>query len=170
MAGTGKAGFSGDGGPAATAELNAPSGLAVGPNGGLYIADAGNQRIRRVVSDGIITTVAGTGQTASRETGDGGPATSRLIFALSERPELGMGRLCGLGVGPEGDLYVADVGHSSVRRVAPAFSGISDSEILISSEDGAELYVFDGVGRHLQTLDGTTGEVRYRFVYDAAGG
>jgi YD repeat-containing protein len=61
------------------------------------------------------------------------------------------------------------VGHSSVRRVAPAFSGISDSEILISSDDGAELYVFDGVGRHLQTLDGTTGAVLYRFVYDAAG-
>jgi YD repeat-containing protein len=168
VAGTGKAGFSGDEGPAVKAELNAPSGLALGPNETLYIADAGNQRIRRVGSDGIITTVAGKGETTGRETGDGGPA-SRCGFRLSERPELGMGRLCGLAVGPEGELYVADVGHSSVRRVAPPFSGISDSEILITSEDGAELYVFDGVGRHLQTLDGATGAVLYRFVYDAAG-
>jgi YD repeat-containing protein len=80
-----------------------------------------------------------------------------------------MGPLCGLAVGPEGELYVSDVGHSSVRRVAPSFGGVSDSEILITSEDGAELYVFDGVGRHLQTLDGATGAVLYRFVYDAAG-
>jgi YD repeat-containing protein len=168
VAGTGKAGFSGDDGPAVQAELNSPSGLALGPNGGLYIADAGNQRIRRVGLDGIITTVAGKGQATGRETGDGGLA-SQASFRLSERPELGMGRLCGLAVGPEGELYVADVGHSSVRRVAPPFSGISDSEILITSEDGAELYVFDGVGRHLQTLDGATGAVLYRFVYDSAG-
>jgi len=168
VVGTGKAGFSGDEGPAVQAVLNAPSGLALGPNGALYIADAGNQRIRRVGLDGIITTVAGKGQTTGRETGDGGPA-SQGSFRLSERPELGMGRLCGIAVGPEGELYVADVGHGSVRRVAPPFSGISDSETLISSEDGAELYVFDGVGRHLQTLNGTTGTVLYRFVYDAAG-
>ena len=77
--------------------------------------------------------------------------------------------VCGLAVGPEGELYVADVGHSSVRRVAPSFSGVSDSEILITSDDGTELYVFDGLGRHLQTLDGATGAVLYRFVYDAAG-
>ncbi len=168
VAGTGKAGFSGDGGPAVEAELNAPSGLALGRDGDLYIADAGNQRIRRVDPNGIITTLAGKGQGAGRETGDGGPA-SQGIFQLSERAELGLGRLCGLAVGPEGDLYVSDVGHSSVRRVAAPFSGISDSEILISSEDGTELYVFDGVGRHLQTLDGMTGGIKYRFVYDAAG-
>jgi YD repeat-containing protein len=168
VAGTGKAGFSGDNGPAAQAELNAPSGLALGPNGALYIADAGNQCIRRVGLDGIITTVAGKGRSPGRDTGDGGFA-SQCSFRLSERAELGMGPLCGLAIGPEGDLYVSDVGHSSVRRVAPPFSGISDSEILLTSEDGAELYIFDGVGRHLQTLDGATGAILYRFVYDAAG-
>jgi sugar lactone lactonase YvrE len=168
VAGTGNAGFSGDDGPAVQAELNEPSGLALGPNGALYIADAGNQRIRRVGNDGIIATVAGKGRTDGRETGDGGPA-SQASFLLSERPELGLGRLCGLAVGPGGDLYVADVGHSSVRRIASPFGGISDSEILINSDDGVELYVFDGVGRHLQTLDGTTGAIKYRFVYDMTG-
>ena len=90
------------------------------------------------------------------------------VLRLSERPEPGLGRLCGLAVGPEEELYIADVGHGSVRRVACPFSGISDSEILLTSEDGTELYVFDGVGRHLQTLNAATGAVLYRFVYDLA--
>ena len=149
------------------AQLNVPSGLALGPDGCLYIADAGNQRVRRVTPDGGITTIAGRGRSDSRETGDGGPALG-AVLGLSERPEPGQGRLCGIAVGPGGDLYVADVGHGSVRRVAPAFDGISDSEILITSEDEKELYVFDGVGRHLKTLDAATGAVIYRFVYDPA--
>jgi YD repeat-containing protein len=167
FAGTGKAGFSGDGGPAVKAELNSPSGLAVGPDGSVYIADAANQRIRCVSPQGKIDTVAGRGKGETRETGDGGPATD-AVLRLSERIEPGLGRLCGLAVGPEGELYIADVGHGSVRRVAPPFSGISDSEILLTSEEGAELYIFDGVGRHLQTLDAATGAVLYRFGYDAA--
>jgi YD repeat-containing protein len=168
FAGTGKAGFSGDGGPAVNAMLHTPSGLAVGPDGSLYIADAGNQRIRRVAPDGVISTFVGVGKSGSRETGDGGPA-SKAVLRLSEKVEPGQARLCGIAVGPDGDLFIADVGHSSVRRVAPAFSGISDSEILITSDNGAELYVFDGLGRHLKTLDAATGALLYRFVYDAAG-
>ncbi len=168
FAGTGKAGFSGDDGPADKAELNTPSGLAVGPDGGVYIADAGNQRVRRVGPDGVIRTVAGKGKTAPEgDVGDYGPAT-KASLRLMERPEPGVGRLVGLAVGPDGSLYVSDVGHGSVRRVAPAFDGISDSEILLTSENGAELYVFDGVGRHLKTLDAATGATLYRFVYDAA--
>ncbi len=168
FAGTGKAGFAGDDGPADKAELNTPSGLAAGPDGDLYIADAGNQRVRRVGPDGVITTIAGRGRADSdRDLGDYGPATQAAL-RLMDRPEPGICRLVGLAVGVEGDLYVADVGHSSVRRVAPAFDGITDSEILLTSEDGAELYVFDGVGRHLRTLDAESGALLYRFVYDAA--
>jgi len=168
FAGTGKTGFAGDDGPADKAELNTPSGLAVGPDGSVYIADAGNQRVRRVGPDGVIRTIASKGKAESdRDVGDYGPAT-QAVFRLMDRPEPGVCRLVGLAIGPEGDVYVADVGHGSVRRVAPAFDGISDGEILLTSEDGAELYVFDGVGRHLKTLDAVTGATLYRFVYAAA--
>lgn len=167
FAGTGKAGFAGDDGQADKAELNTPSGLAVGPDGGVYVADAGNQRVRRVGPDGVIRTIAGKGKAESdRDIGDYGPAT-RAVLRLMDRPEPGVCRLVGLAVGPDGSLYVADVGHGSVRRIAPAFDAISDGEILLTSEDGAELYVFDGVGRHLKTLDAATGATLYRFVYDA---
>lgn len=62
VAGTGKRGLSGDGGPAVSAELNDPSAVAVDPAGGFMIADQGNQRLRQVSSGGVITTAAGTGQ------------------------------------------------------------------------------------------------------------
>src|SRR5258706_2763384 len=65
VAGVGFPGFSGDGGPAAQAHLNAPYGLATDPAGNLYIADLGNNRLRKVSSDGVISTVAGTGQPAA---------------------------------------------------------------------------------------------------------
>src|SRR5438093_6502178 len=61
FAGTGVKGFSGDGGPAAEAQLNSPTGVARGPDGSLYICDTGNHRLRKVTPDGNITTVAGTG-------------------------------------------------------------------------------------------------------------
>ena len=72
IAGTGELGFSGDGGPAVEAELYGPAGVAVDSAGNLYIADSGNQRIRKVDSTGTITTIAGTGEFGF--SGDGGPA------------------------------------------------------------------------------------------------
>jgi uncharacterized protein (TIGR03437 family) len=78
VAGNGTAGFSGDGGPATSAALNIPLRVATDTAGNLYIADTGNNRIRKVSTDGIITTVAGNGVTGS--TGDGGPATSASLF------------------------------------------------------------------------------------------
>src|SRR5206468_3403683 len=65
VAGLGTAGFSGDGGPASQARLNLAEGVAVGPDGTLYIADTSNHRIRRVTPDGIITTVAGKADPSS---------------------------------------------------------------------------------------------------------
>ena len=61
VAGAGAAGYSGDGGPAALARLNSPRGVAVSSEGKLYIVDRENRRIRMVDTDGLITTVAGTG-------------------------------------------------------------------------------------------------------------
>jgi hypothetical protein len=79
VAGTGSFGFSGDGGPATSAELN-PTDVAVDSAGNLFIADSGNRRIRRVdAATGIITTVAGTG--VSGFSGDGGLSRSVLIFS-----------------------------------------------------------------------------------------
>lgn len=72
IAGTGVAGFAGDGGPATSALLNAPGGLARDPSGNLYIADLGNRRVRRLAMDGTITTIAGTGIYGAG--GDDGPA------------------------------------------------------------------------------------------------
>jgi sugar lactone lactonase YvrE len=103
--GTGVVGFGGDGGPASKAQLNVPSAVAVGPDGGLYISDHDNHRIRRVTSDGIITTVAGTGDQGY--SGDGGPARSAR---LSEPG--------GLAFDAHGNLYVAV--FAAVRRIDPA--------------------------------------------------
>src|SRR5262249_19006258 len=77
VAGNGTAGFNGDGGPAISAQLNSPWAVAVDTAGNLFITDNGNNRIRKVAPDGIITTVAGNGTTAF--SGDGGPATSAGI-------------------------------------------------------------------------------------------
>ena len=73
FAGTGSKGFAGDGGPATEAELNGPTGVAIGPDRALYICDTENQRIRKVAPDGKITTFAGTGDAGW--SGDAGPAT-----------------------------------------------------------------------------------------------
>src|ERR1700689_1324655 len=74
IAGTGAAGYAGDGGPATAAEINLPYGLAVDLAGNLYFADLGNNRVRRIAPDGSITTTVGTGFKGSL--GDGGLAAN----------------------------------------------------------------------------------------------
>lgn len=105
VAGTGEAGFFGDGGPATKAQLNLPLAVAVDREGNLYIADAENYRIRKVDKEGTITTIAGTGEEGY--SGDGGPATSaQLTYPL------------GLAFDDRGNLYVAD--ELSVRKIDPS--------------------------------------------------
>lgn len=101
-AGTGTAGFSGDAGPAAQAQLNMPESLAIDAAGNLYIADTGNHRVRQVSPQGIITTVAGSDPGA----GDNGPAASALLFQPS-----------GAVFDASGNLYVADTLNHRVRRI-----------------------------------------------------
>jgi RHS repeat-associated protein len=101
----------GDNGLAVNARLSAPRGLALAPDGSLYIADFGAARVRRVAPDGIITTVAGTGAVCTPPTsacGDGGLAKSALL----NQPE-------DLAIAPDGTLYIGDAGGLRVRRVAP---------------------------------------------------
>jgi myo-inositol-hexaphosphate 3-phosphohydrolase/sugar lactone lactonase YvrE len=104
LAGTGTAGYSGDGGPATSARLQNPHGVAVDSAGNVYIADSPNQRIRKVSPNGIITTVAGTG--SSGYNGDNIRATAaRLNYPK------------GVEVGPDGALYIGDANNHRVRRV-----------------------------------------------------
>ena len=104
IAGTGERGYGGDGGLAVEARLNNPTGLAVDGTGALYIADRGNDQVRRVDPTGTITTVAGTGERGFG--GDGGPA----VEARLNNPE-------GVAVDGSGSLYIADSGNRRVRRV-----------------------------------------------------
>ena len=106
VAGSGTVGFSGDEGPATTASVSAPSGVAVDAAGNLYVADANNHRIRKVSLEGIITTVAGNG--IQGFSGDGGPATSAsLSWPRSMAPD------------EIGNLYIADVINNRIRKVSP---------------------------------------------------
>jgi sugar lactone lactonase YvrE len=105
VAGTGEVGFSGDGGPATKAQLNVPMAVAVDREGSLYIADSGDYRIRKVDKDGIITTIAGTGEEGY--SGDGGPATSAKLTYPS-----------GLSFDDRGNLYIAD--ELIVRKIDPS--------------------------------------------------
>lgn len=106
VAGTGEAGFGGDGGLATAAQLSNPRGIALDAVGALYIADSSNFRIRKVDASGIITTVAGNGVLGGG--GNGGPATSAQL-----RPS-------GVYADSAGDLYIADEGNSSIRKVDDA--------------------------------------------------
>jgi len=105
MAGSGKTGFSGNGGPAIEASFNVPFDVVVDHNGNIFIADTGNHRIRRVsAKTGIITTVVGNGKDGFN--GDSGPA---IKASLSDPFDLAIDR--------HGNLYVADTGNRRIRRV-----------------------------------------------------
>ena len=106
VAGNGKRGYAGDGGPALAAKLNRPTGIAIGRSGDLYIADTKNHRVRKVTPSGLITTVAGTGKKGFN--GDGGPA----VRARLRQP-------FGVAVDSRGNLFVADTYNWRIRKVAP---------------------------------------------------
>jgi hypothetical protein len=102
VAGNWADGFSGDNGPATSAQLGYPSGVALESAGNLYIADVGNGRIRKV-ANGVITSVAGGGTSGL---GDNGPATSAQLNSP-----------LGVAVDSAGNLYFADSGNGRIRKV-----------------------------------------------------
>ena len=158
IAGLGPVGTIGDGGPALQARFNVIEGIAFGPDGSLYVADTGNHRVRRIGQDGIITTVAGNGQTCStgQPCGDGGSAMQAAVNPWA------------LAVNAEGDLYVNVASNSRVRTVRSALPGnLGSLELFVASPDGSEIYAFEG--RHVRTLDALTGATRYAFAYNSVG-
>lgn len=150
------AGYSGDGGPAIEAQLNDPTALAFGPDGSLYIVDSSNHCLRKVTPDGIITTVSGDGTGGLSD--DGIPA--------------GLGKLnypCGVAVGPDGNIYIADTFNHLIRWVGQPAPSELGTDMIIPAEDGSELYVFDGSGRHKRTINAISGQDIYTFAYDGFG-
>jgi uncharacterized protein (TIGR03437 family) len=148
----------GDSGPATSAQLNEPLAVALDSAGNLYIADFGNNRIRRV-SNGVITTVAGNG--AGGYGGDGGLATAALL----DQPE-------GVAVDAAGNLYIGDSGNSVVRKVSngvittvagtgtAGFSGDSgpatgarlNSPEGVAVDSAGDLYIADNVNNRVRVL------------------
>jgi len=105
FAGNNTSGFSGDGGPAASAQLNYPQGLALDNSGNLYISDMGNRVIRKVSTSSVISTIAGTPGTFGYS-GDGGPATLAQLGAPS-----------GIAVDAAGNIYFSDLGKHVIRKI-----------------------------------------------------
>ncbi|MEW2554519.1 RICIN domain-containing protein [Streptomyces zhihengii] len=172
VAGTGTAGFGGDGGPAVSARLNLPLGMAADSAGGLYISDHRNFRVRRVAADGTISTVAGTGTAGFG--GDDGPAVSAQL-----------GNLYGLAVDCVDALFIADHVNNRIRKIAsPRMAGLPESGTVVSfanvrsrlrmsvlresTRDGAEVHQLLAVPRdhqrwRLVAAGQEDGEVLYRF-------
>jgi len=132
LAGTGVPGFSGDGGPAAAAQLNYPAEAAIDAAGNVYFSDYENRRVRVVSPKGVISTVAGSGvQDLSPiqypQVGDGGPALHAIFDVASSA-----------AFGPAGDLFVADMFGSRIRKIAP------DGTITTVAGTGQSAYFGDG--------------------------
>src|ERR1039457_4010421 len=104
VAGNGREKYSGDHGPATSASLNHPGGIAVDAAGNLYINDENNFAIRKVNTNQVISTVAGNG--TSGYSGDGGPATKAQIAGA-----------LGVAVDAAGNIYIADTGNCVIRKV-----------------------------------------------------
>src|SRR5580704_7417625 len=150
FAGTGIQGFSGDSGPAAAAQISSPSAVALDPFGALLIADTGNNRLRRVTSDGIIDTMAGTGTPGL--SGDGGAG---YLAALNLPGSV--------AVGADGATYIADDGNQRIRRLS-SDGNISSllgnnslpltfqSPVRIAVDANQQLFVADSPNARIQVM------------------
>jgi sugar lactone lactonase YvrE len=154
-------GFGGDGGSAAAAQLACPRGLGFDPLNNLYIADHCNNRIRRVdAATGVITTVAGTGETDfATFGGDGGPATSASIHGPED-----------VTVGPTGDIFIADSGHTRIRKVdiatgiittlvGPTFPDTVGYVRGLVADQAGNLFAANYTGNRIFRIDTMTGAI-----------
>jgi len=146
FAGTGSAGFYGDGSAATGARLNAPWSVTVGGDGALYIADSGNNAVRKVGADGVISTVAGNA--TQGYSGDGGVATQAQLHAPAS-----------VVFDPAGNMYIADSGNNRVRKVYA-----STQSILTIAGTNSEQFTGDAGPATLASLYGP-----YALFLDQAG-
>ena len=155
VAGNGTEYFNGDGGLATNASLLMPKGVAVDSAGNIYIADNYNHRIRKVDTNGIITTVAGNG--GSGFSGDGGPATNASLYDPS-----------GIAVDSAGNIYIdSHYGHR-IRKVAPPSvleTSMVVGDIPFAEENGLG-HIMSSTGLHKTTIDLDTGTIMREFGYD----
>jgi len=158
LAGSGTAFYPiGDGGLAASAQLDAPRGVAWLPDGSLALSDTGHGRVRLVAADGRIVTLAGTGLAGAP--GDAGPAGKAVLLAPGP-----------LAAGPDGSLFVVETGAPRVRRINP------DRQIeTLATEPVAALAVTPGgvvvaaVGREIRTVGAGDGQAVARDLHGPAG-
>jgi hypothetical protein len=138
VVGTGVRGYRGDGGPATLAALNSPWGVVADAMGNLYVADAGNNVVRRVTPGGIISTYAGNG--TAGYSGDGGAATAAAMEGLR-----------GMAIDAGGNLYVTDAVHHVVRVIGP------DGRMTTLAGNGIRGYRGDGGQATAASLNQPTG-------------
>jgi uncharacterized protein (TIGR03437 family) len=159
----GLGGFSGDGGPATSAALNSPDGVAIDSAGNIYIADNGNQRIRKVDTTGKISTLAGIGFVTSEDTGDGGPANKAELTSISD-----------VAVDNAGNVYIADQEHirqvntsGIINTVAHGFFGtctstpqpVANSDVAatgLAVDSAGDLFIADKLAECIQELSNGT--------------
>ena len=134
IAGTGDARFSGDGGPAVSAMLNSPTGVAIDAAGNIYIADFNNNRVRRIDSSGVIQTIAGGNQAGF--SGDAGPGSNALL----NRPY-------SVALDNRGNVFIADFDNYRVRKIAV------DGTITTVAGNGSSRFSGDGGLASLASLD-----------------
>ncbi len=171
IAGTGELGFSGDNGQAGAATLNSPTGLAIDGSGNVYVGDAGNLRVRMInAGSGVITTVAGSGNSCFPKTGacgDGGPATSANLTTPYS-----------VSLDGKGNLYIADYYTCRVRKVnssgtistlagtgvcgftgdnGPATSAKLNYPYGVASDAAGNVYIADSKNNRIRCVVGATG-------------
>ncbi len=167
VAGNGNKGYTGDSGPATSAELSSPTDVALDSAGNMYIADSLNIVVRKVDSSGTISTFAGSGECCG-DTGDGGPATSAVMSSPTS-----------VAVDSAGNVYIGDRGDNVVRKVnaagiistavgtpgitgfagdgGPATSALISAALGLAIDGSGNLYIADSGNCRIRKVDASTG-------------
>ena len=151
VAGNGTQGFSGDGGPATAASFNGVQNMIFDKHGNMYIADGANHRVRKVSTNGIITTIVGNGTAGF--SGDGGPATAAELNGP-----------WGMAFDSAGNFYIADVNNQRIRKVSGLFT-----DVPVVADNAPEPVIFPNPFHDELTLEVNNDNYRSLAVFDLMG-